>query len=131
VWFRKENKVTQGVEVHKVMNLEELGLERRAGADRAVFAFAHYAEARIAKWVQFPKGILLFLMVPGDPESGWFYLLDRARGTFYSLDVAEDGRWGGYREEEFEQLSYALALKRLAARPQKLRSAGAVFLTEN
>src|SRR5262249_61082722 len=97
--------MAQVVKVGYSWKLEELGLDRRARTDQAVFAFARYAEARIAKWVQFPKGVLLFLMVPGDPESGGFYLLDRAKGTFYSLDLTGDRRWGGDREGEFGEQS--------------------------
>ena len=29
---------------------------------------------KIEKWVQFPKALFVFLVVPGDPESGAFYL---------------------------------------------------------
>jgi hypothetical protein len=113
--------MVQTVEVGNSWKIEEFSLDRTARTDQAVFAFARYAEARIAKWVQFPKGVLLFLMVPGDPESGWFYLLDRAKGKFYSLDLTGDRRWGGYREDEFEELSRTAGLVRLAERPRELR----------
>lgn len=113
--------MAQTLKVREVMTVAELGLDRTVAADRAVLAFARYAEARIAKWMQFPRGVLLFLTVPGDLESGWFYLLDRVRQTFYSLDILENGRWGGYREDEFEPLAAAYALKRLAECPRTLR----------
>ena len=112
--------MVQTVEVGNSWKIEEFSLDQRARTDQAVFAFARYAEARIAKWVQFPKGVLLFLMVPGDPESGWFYVLDRVRRTFYSLDIAEEGRWGGYREDEFHPLTESLGLMRFAERPREL-----------
>ena len=32
---------------------------------------------KIEKWVQFPKALLVFLIVPGAPESGAFYVYDR------------------------------------------------------
>ena len=117
--------MAQRLEVRKVMEIDEVGLDRTAGADQAVLAFARYAEARIAKWIQFPRGVLLFLTVPGDLESGWFYLLDRKRGTFYSLDVNHEGRWGGYREDEFDGLVEAFGLKRFAERPRELASLAA------
>ncbi len=117
--------MSRRLEVRKVMQIEEVGLDRKVAADRAVLAFARYAEARIAKWVQFPRGVLLFLTVPGDLESGWFYLLDRRRGTFYSLDIAQEGRWGGYGEDEFEGLVEDFGLKRFAERPQELASLAA------
>ena len=114
--------MTQAIEVGNSWKFEELGLDRGAATDQAVFAFARHAEARIVRWIQFPQGVLLFLMVPGDPESGWFCILDRVTGTFYSLDFADDGRWGGYREDEFEQLAHAAGLRNLAERPQLLPS---------
>jgi len=115
--------MAQALAVRKVMEIAELGLDRATATDRAVLAFARYAEARIAKWVQFPRGVLLFLMVPGDLESGWFYLLDRVKRVFYSLDIEQAGRWGGYREDEFEPLALAFGLKHLAERPRALRAA--------
>ena len=33
----------------------------------------------IAKWLQFPKALFVFLVVPGDPESGAFYIFDRRK----------------------------------------------------
>ena len=32
---------------------------------------------KIEKWVRFPKAPFVFLVVPGDPESGAFYVFDR------------------------------------------------------
>jgi hypothetical protein len=32
---------------------------------------------KIEKWVQFPKALFVFLVVPRDPESGAFYVYDR------------------------------------------------------
>jgi len=58
-----------------------------------VLAFARYAEARIAKWVQFQGGSAVS-DGPGDLESGWFYLLDRVKRVFYSLDIEQAGGGG-------------------------------------
>lgn len=109
------------LEPRKLLEVEELGVDRNAGADQAVRAFAAWAEARIVKWIQFPRGVLLFLMVPGDLESGHFYLLDRPKRAFYELNVEGDARWGGYRQDEFDELTDSLGLKRLAERPRDLR----------
>ena len=111
----------QILEARKLLEVEELGVERNASADQAVRAFAQWAEARIVKWIQFPRGVLLFLMVPGDLESGHFYLLDRPGRVFYEMNIDGDGRWGGYRQDEFEGLTDLLALKRFAERPRDLR----------
>jgi hypothetical protein len=112
------------LEPRKLLEVEELGVECNASADQAVRAFAAWAEARIVKWIQFPRGVLLFLMVPGDLESGHFYLLDRPKRTFYELNIDGDGRWGGYRQDEFDGLTNSLGLKELAERPRALCSVG-------
>jgi hypothetical protein len=110
------------VQVSRVMHMQDLGVERRDGADRIVLRFVRYAEAMVGRWVQFPRGVLLFLMVPGDSESGCFYILDRACGTFYMIEIEEDGRWGGYRLDEFEDLARLHGLLQLAQWPQRLRA---------
>jgi hypothetical protein len=120
VCSERSKTVERALEPRKVLEVEELGVDRNAGTDRAVCAFAEWADARIVKWIQFPRGVLLFLMVPGDLESGHFYLLDRPKRTFYELNIEEDGRWGGYRQDEFEALTDSLGLKRLAERPRDL-----------
>ena len=112
----------QALEPRKLLEVGELGVDRNVCADQAVHAFAAWAEARIVKWIQFPRGVLLFLMVPGDLESGHFYLLDRPKRTFYELNIAGDCRWGGYRQDEFDGLTNSLGLKQLAERPRALRS---------
>jgi len=35
----------------------------------------------VVRWMEFPNSLLLFLLVPGDPESGAVYVLDRKKGT--------------------------------------------------
>lgn len=109
------------LEPRKLLEVEELGVDRNAGADQVVRAFAAWADARIVKWIQFPRGVLLFLMVRGDLESGYFCLFDRPKRTFYELNIVGDARWGGYRQDEFEGLMDSLGLKRLAERPSDLR----------
>ena len=58
--------------------------------------------------------------VPEEPESGMFYIYDRARQTFFMVDLAEAGRYGGYRLEEFEQMAQTFGLKALAQNPRTL-----------
>ena len=57
----------------------------------------------IAKWVQFPKALFVFLVVPGDAESGAFYVFDRRREVWYWVDF-EDEKFGGYTVSDFDQL---------------------------
>ena len=53
----------------------------------------------ITKWVQFPKALFVFLTVPGDPESGAFYVYDRRSGGWFWVDF-EDDKFGGYNSSE-------------------------------
>ena len=57
------------VKIEDVLRLQDFGLER-LDEDRAIVGFAARTEARIARWVDFAKGALLFLMVPEDPDLG-------------------------------------------------------------
>ena len=116
------------LEPRKLLGVDELGVDRHVGTDRAVRAFAEWADARIVKWIQFPHGVLLFLMVPGDLESGHFYLLDRRKRTFFELNIAGDDRWGGYRQDEFDVLTESLGLKHLAERARELKCSPRVQL---
>jgi hypothetical protein len=83
------------VTVHTVPHLRDFGLERLE-EDRAIVGFAKKAEARLVRWLDFAKGALLFLMVPGDSESGTFYIYDRGRFSFYPLSLPIEQRYGGF-----------------------------------
>lgn len=60
-------------------------------------------QADIVRWIEFPNSVLLFLLVPGDPESGAVYILDRNTGSWYSVDF-DDKQYGGYSVSQLEQL---------------------------
>jgi len=74
----------------------------------------------IARWIQFPHALLLFLIVPGDPDSGAFYMLDRRTGVWYWIDF-EDEKFGGYSEADFEILMNGCRFARLVERPSLIR----------
>ena len=57
----------------------------------------------IARWIELPASVLLFLLVPGDPDSGAVYVLDRKKGTWYTVDF-EDEQFGGYSISHLEVL---------------------------
>src|SRR6516164_9815550 len=99
-----------------VLTLEDLGLDRRVGLDQASRGLAERSEAEIVRWVQFPAGALFFTLVPGDPESGGLYVLDRKEGVFYWLNF-DDQKWGGYSLADYEALERAYRLSLLAQRP--------------
>jgi hypothetical protein len=60
-------------------------------------------QAEIARWIEFPNSVLLFLLVPGDPESGALYIMERKTGTWYSVDF-DDKQYGGYSLSQLEEL---------------------------
>jgi hypothetical protein len=108
------------VSIENPLRLQDFGLER-LDEDKAIVGFAQKAEARLVRWLDFAKGALLFLMVPGDSESGTFYIYDRDRSSFYPLSLPIERRYGGFREDEFESLTKAFDLVRLARNPRVLR----------
>jgi hypothetical protein len=103
-------------------NARRLGLDRLE-EDRLILAFGRWAEGQIKKWIDYAKGVLLFVMVPDDPESGMFYVYDRARQTFWMVDLVGTCRYGGFRLDEFEELAQLHGLKALAQNPQSLLAA--------
>ena len=110
--------------VNEVLRVQDpdarrLGLDR-LDEDALIRAFARWAEGQLKKWLDYAKGALLFVMVPEDPESGMFYIYDRARQRFFMVDLSEVDRYGGYRLEEFEQMAQVFGLKALAQNPQRL-----------
>ena len=60
-------------------------------------------QPEIARWIEFSASVLLFLLVPGDSESGAVYVLDRKKGTWYAMDF-EDDQFGGYSISQLDQL---------------------------
>ena len=70
----------------------------------AVAALLKVAEnVEIVRWIELPAAVLLFVLVPGDPESGAVYVLDRKTGTWYAVDF-EDEQFGGYSVSQLEML---------------------------
>jgi hypothetical protein len=57
----------------------------------------------IVRWIELPASVRLFLLVPGDPDSGAVYVLDRKTGTWYAVDF-EDEQFGGYSVSQLEML---------------------------
>ena len=57
----------------------------------------------IVRWIELPVSVLLFLLVPGDPDSGAVYVLDRKKGIWYAVDF-EDEQFGGYSVSQLEML---------------------------
>jgi len=88
----------------------------------AVSALIKVAEnVEIVRWIEFPASVLLFLLVPGDPDSGAVYVLDRKKGTWYAVDF-EDEQFGGYNVSHLEMLLKDCNFLDLVERPGLWRS---------
>ena len=57
----------------------------------------------IVRWIELPSSVLLFVLVPEDPDSGAVYVLDRKIGTWYAVDF-EDEQFGRYSVAQLETL---------------------------
>jgi len=73
-------------------------------------------QPEIVRWIDFPRLVLLFLLVPGDSESGAVYVLDRKRGTWYMVDF-EDNQFGGYSVSQLDRLLREYRFLDLLERP--------------
>ena len=94
-----------------------LQIQPGSGLQTSVAALIKVAEnPEIIRWMEFPNSLLLFLLVPGDPNSGAVYVLDRKSGTWYSVDF-EDDQFGGYSTTQFETLLKACNFLDLIERP--------------
>jgi len=60
----------------------------------------------------------LFLLVPGDPESGAFYVYDRRSRVWFWVDF-EDEKFGGYNLSDFDRLVRDCRFLDLVERPQR------------
>jgi len=81
-----------------------LQVGRDADLQASIAALSRAAEpAEIVRWIEFPNCLLLFLLVPGDPDSGAVYILERKTGTWYSVDF-DDTQYGGYSVSQLEEL---------------------------
>jgi hypothetical protein len=77
----------------------------------------------IQKWVQFPQALLVFLVVPGDAESGAFYVYDRRSRMWFWVDF-EDEKFGGYCVDDFDRLVRECKFLDLVEHPHLLRRRG-------
>jgi hypothetical protein len=75
---------------------------------------------QIARWIQFPTAVALFLLVPNDPESGAIYVYDRRDGFWYWVDF-EDEKYSGYSLADLYVLLEQCSFLRLVENPRLLR----------
>lgn len=74
---------------------------------------------KIERWIQFSKALFVFLVVPGDAESGAFYIYDRRARIWFWVDF-DDEKFGGYTVTDFDRLVRECRFLDLVERPQVL-----------
>jgi hypothetical protein len=104
-----------------VLSTKDLEIRTDRDLTDIVTWFLAVGEGVIAHWVEYARGLLLFVMAPGDERSGEFYVYDRRKGSFWLLALA-DGVFGGYpvcqmrqKIREFRLLDFAENPVRLSA----------------
>ena len=106
-----------------ILDLRQAPDEVGASLEMAIARLLDLTEhPAIAKWVQFPKALFVFLVVPGDPESGAFYVFDRRKEVWYWVDF-EDEKFGGYTVGDFDQLVRECRFLDIVERPRLLQRA--------
>ena len=110
-----------GVCASHVLSTKDLKIRTGQDVAEIVARFLLVGEGMVGHWVEYARGLLLFVMASGDDRSGEFYVYDRKRGNFWLLDLA-DGVFGGYsiaemgrKIREFQLLDFAENPARLAA----------------
>ena len=110
------------VRASRVLSAKDLKIPIEQDVTKVVSRFLTAAEGVVAHWVEYAKGVLLFVMAPGDDRSGAFYIYDRNRGNFWILEPA-DGVFGGYSIREMHRKIRQFRLLEFAANPARLASA--------
>ncbi len=102
-----------------VLSTKDLQVRTEQDVTEIVARFLAVGEGVVAHWVEYAKGLLLFVMAPGDDRSGEFYVYDRKRGKFWLLELA-DGVFGGYSLAEMRQKIREFRLLDFAENPARL-----------
>ena len=102
-----------------VVSTKDLNLRPQHDIAEIVGRFLTFGEGVVAHWVEFARGVLLFVMAPGDHHSGEFYVYDRKRGQFWLLELA-DGVFGGYEVSQMREKIREFGLLRFAENPSEI-----------
>jgi hypothetical protein len=102
-----------------VLSTKDLKIRTDRDLTEIVTRFLAVGEGVIAHWVEYARGLLLFVMAPGDERSGEFYVYDRKKGSFWLLALA-DGVFGGYQVSQMRQKIREFRLLDLAENPARL-----------
>ena len=112
----------QNVSASEVLSTRDMNVRTEWDVTEIVGTFLTVAEAAVAHWVEYSKGLLLFVMVPGDERSGEFYVYDRKKGSFWLLSLA-DSVFGGYSVADMRQKINDFRLLDFAEDPSRLWAA--------
>jgi hypothetical protein len=112
---------TNRVRASRVLSAKDLKMRTDQDVTDIVSRFLGAAEGVVAHWVEYAKGVLLFVMAPDDDRSGAFYIYDRKQGSFWILDLA-DGVFGGYSRHEMRRKIRDFRLLDFAENPGRLAS---------
>jgi hypothetical protein len=113
------NMTGKRVRASHVLSTTDLKMRTDQTVSEIVSRFLTAAEGLVAHWVEYGKGVLLFVMAPGDDRSGAFYIYDRKQGSFWLLDLA-DGVYGGYSRGEMRKKMRDFRLLEFAQNPARL-----------
>jgi hypothetical protein len=106
--------------VTPVLDLRSASTEIAKSSKGAVARLLDITEhPKIERWVQFRKALFVFLVVPGDPKSGAFYIYDRHARLWFWVDF-EDNEYGGYSASDFDRLVRECRFLDLVERPHLL-----------
>lgn len=106
--------------VIEVLDLRNAPAEVANSSDAAVARLLDVSDhPKIERWMQFPQALFLFLVVPGDAESGAFYLYNRRARVWYWVDF-DDEKFGGYTVGDFDRLVRECRFLDLVERPRLL-----------
>ena len=107
------------VRASHVLSAKDLEMQIEQNVADIVTGFLAAAEGVVAHWVEYAKGVLLFVVAPGDDRSGAFYIYDRKQGSFWLLELA-DGAFGGYSHREMRKKIRDFRLLDFAENPARL-----------
>ena len=110
------------VRASKVLSTKDLKMRTEQDLTEIVARFLTVGEGVMGHWVEYARGLLLFVMAPGDARSGEFYIYDRKRGSFWLLDLA-DGVFGGYSITEMGRKTREFRLLDFAENPARVVAA--------
>ena len=108
----------------QVLSTKDLEMRTEQDLTEIVARFLAVGKAVVGHWVEYARGLLLFVMAPGDDRSGEFYVYDRKRRSsgsstwqMASSAATLSQKWGE-RSASSTWLDFAENPARLAAAPR-------------